>query len=534
MWWVYCLKMSYRPGPGRVLQPEHRLRVEEMGLTLATPLVLTADRQQPVRERDAVGRIGRQMPPADLLGQLGQPDAAQLAGRSGEVAVDQIAGQAERLEDLGAGVGGDGRDAHLAHHLEHALAQRLDDVRDGLLRLDAGVDTAASQVLGRLDRQVRVHRRRAVADQQRDVMHLADVAGLDHQADLGAALLPDEVVVDGGGEQQRRDRCQLGVGMPVGQHDDARATVDRRRDVGAELLELGCQRLGAAVHLVQPTGDVGRITRQITVPVDLDDLGQLVVGQHRERQHQPAAGRRTGIQQVPLRTDGVVERGDELLADRVQRRVGDLGEQLGEVVEEQPRLVAQRGDRRVGAHRADGLDPVGRHRRQDQPQLLLGVAEDLLAPGHRGVRVHDVLPVREVGEQHPARHQPFPVRRRVGKACLHLRVGDDPVLAEIDEEHLARLQPALLDDPVRRYVEHAGFGGEHHQAVVGDPEPAGAQAVAVQHPADLGAVGEDNARRPVPGLHQAGVEGVEVLLGLVDLLVVLPRLRDHHQHRVGE
>ena len=40
----------------------------------------------------------------------------------------------DRLEDLGAAVGRDRRDAHLAHHLEHALAERLDQVRDRLLR----------------------------------------------------------------------------------------------------------------------------------------------------------------------------------------------------------------------------------------------------------------------------------------------------------------------------------------------------------------------------------------------------------------
>ena len=50
----------------------------------------------------------------------------------------------------------------------------------------------------------------AEADQQRDVVHLADVAGLDHQPDLGAGLLAHQVVVDGSGEQQRRDRRDVG------------------------------------------------------------------------------------------------------------------------------------------------------------------------------------------------------------------------------------------------------------------------------------------------------------------------------------
>ena len=50
--------------PGRVLQPEHGLRVEQVRLALAPPLVLPADRQQPVGQRDAVGRVRPQVPRA--------------------------------------------------------------------------------------------------------------------------------------------------------------------------------------------------------------------------------------------------------------------------------------------------------------------------------------------------------------------------------------------------------------------------------------------------------------------------------------
>jgi hypothetical protein len=98
----------------------------------------------------------------------------------------------------------------------------------------------------------------------------------------------------------------------------------------------------------------------------VDDLGQLVVVDDREGQHDLPAVRRVGVEQVALRADRRAERGDELLADRVQRRVRHLGEQLGEVVEEQPRLGGrEHRDRGVGAHRAEGLRPGACHRRQE-------------------------------------------------------------------------------------------------------------------------------------------------------------------------
>ncbi len=43
----------------------------------------------------------------------------------------------------------------------------------------------------------------------------------------------------------------------------------------------------------------------------------------------------------------------ELLADGVDGRVGDLGEELVEVVEEVARLLGEHRQRRVVAHRAD-------------------------------------------------------------------------------------------------------------------------------------------------------------------------------------
>ena len=57
-------------------------------------------------------------------------------------------------------------------------------------------------------------------------MHLADVTGLHHQAHLGAALLPDQVVVYGCSQQQRRDRRQLAVGMPIREQDDPSPALD--------------------------------------------------------------------------------------------------------------------------------------------------------------------------------------------------------------------------------------------------------------------------------------------------------------------
>ncbi len=51
--------------------------------------------------------------------------------------------------------------------------------------------------------------------------------------------------------------------------------------------------------------------------------------------------------------------------------------------------------------------------------------------------------------------------------------------------------------------QHADLAGHDHAVVVRQVIAAGAQAVAVEHRADVVAVGEDDRRRAVPRLHQA-------------------------------
>src|SRR4030095_14309407 len=120
-------------------------------------------------------------------------------------------------------------------------------------------------------------------------------------------------------------------------------------------------------------------------------------------------------------------------------------------------LVAQSCKRCVGAHGTKRLDAGGGHRRQDQPQLLLGVAEYLLAPSDRSMRMDDVISLREVGQKNPAADEPLTVRCGSGQLSLDLFVGNDPVLTKIDQKHSAWLQPALLDDLVLRDVQHPGL-----------------------------------------------------------------------------
>ena len=117
---------------------------------------------------------------------------------------------------------------------------------------------------------------------------------------------------------------------------------------------------------------------------------------------------------------------------------------------------------------------------------------------------------------------------------LELLVGDEPALVEIDQQHLARLQPPLLDDVLFRDRQHAHLRGHDDAVVAGDEIARRPQAVAVERGADLPAVGEGDRGRAVPRLHQRGVVFVEGAPLLVHQRIARPGFRNHHHHGVGE
>ena len=474
------------------------------------------------------------MPHGDLFGDHVEADAAEFGRGPREVPVHEFLRQADGLEDLGTAVRRHRGHTHLGHDLQDALAERLDQVAHGRLGGDVAEHAAPGQPLGGLHGQVRVDGGSAVADEQRHVMHLAHVTGFDDDAHHGPVLLTHQVMVDRCGQQQRRDRREVAGGVAVGQDDETFALPDDGVDLVTDLVDAATQRLSATVHPVQAGHLCGGESRTVTVGIDVADLGQVVVGDDGERQPQLAAVVAVGLQHVAFGSDRGPQRRDDLFADGVQRRVGHLSEQLGEVLEQQPGALADRRDRGVGTHRPDGLGAGAGHGRQQDADLLLGVPEGLLAAQDRLPRVDHVLPLGEVVQVDDPLAQPLVVGELCGKVGLDLVVLEDASCGGVHQEHAARLQPALAHDALWIQVQDAGLRGQHHQALVGHPEASRPQPVAVQNRADHGAVGEGHVGGTIPRLHERGMELVERTTGGIHVRVVLPRLRDHHQHRVRQ
>ena len=135
---------------------------------------------------------------------------------------------------------------------------------------------------------------------------------------------------------------------------------------------------------------------------------------------------------------------------------------------QEPRLVGQDRQRGVGAHRADGLLPIGGHRRDQPPQVFLGVAERLLALEHRLVLRLLHRPCRQVVDAHEVLVEPRPVGTLLGQLTLDLFVVDDAPLGRVDEKDLAGMETLLDQDVLRRDVQHADLRRHDHEVVLGD------------------------------------------------------------------
>ena len=150
---------------------------------------------------------------ADLALELGEADAADRARRPDERAVDDLVGEADRVEDLRAAVARDVGDPHLRHDLEHAV---LDRVLEAQLRLGRRGPVAADLVRRghrgeRLEREARADGLRAVAEQAGEVVHLARLVRLHDERRLRAKLPWRRA---GGG--RRRSASSAGIGAGPG------------------------------------------------------------------------------------------------------------------------------------------------------------------------------------------------------------------------------------------------------------------------------------------------------------------------------
>ena len=270
----------------RVLERRDGVGRPRMRLAAQAEEILAADLERMAQDRH-VG-VGVVVAACGLLGDLVEADALDGGRGAEEILVDEAPCEPDRVEDLRAAIGLIGGDAHLGHHLEDALVDRLDVALDHFLVVELFGELVLHRDQ-RLEREIGIDRLGAVAGEAAEMMHLARLAGLDHQADRGAQALADQVMVHGRGREQRRDRDAVGPGLAVRQDDDVVAAVDGGLGALAQAFE---RVLHAVRALLGRIGDVERLGVELLLDVaDRADLLQVLVGEDRLAHLEPLAAR---------------------------------------------------------------------------------------------------------------------------------------------------------------------------------------------------------------------------------------------------
>ena len=504
---------------------QHRDHVRVVGVVLLVvhELVLAALVNALARVPGAPGQV--------LLVLLEVGEARTLDARDGirEAQIHYPAAQAHDLEKLGAAVARYRRDAHLRHDLVEAL---VDALAIGARQIDVlapGDLTAAAQIVERGVGQIGIDAGRAVADEAGEVVRVARGGRLDDEIAVRAQALVDQAVLHRAGGQQRVDGQLVTRHTAIRQHQDDLAGAHGGDGALADRLDGGLElRLGRIVVQVDDLMCVVGV-----LGTQRQHLLELAFGQHR-RVDEQARSPLGGLVEDPAFGAQLAFQGhDDLLAQRIDGRVGDLGEDLPEVVVERALLLRQHGHGRVIAHRTDGFGAgLGQHA-QHLLALLVAEVEELLVDRHR-IGTDAVQHLGALGQPRlqplHAVLQPALVGRTLGQLGVDVSRLQDLAVAGIDGDHLARTQAALLQHILGLVVPDADLRGQRDVAVLGQHIARRAQTVPVQAAGRVATIGQHNTGRPVPGLeiHRAVLEeGAHIR---VEMLDVLPGRRDQRAH----
>ncbi len=514
----------------RLLQQVDGLRVDHVLLAAqGAPLGEAAAGQlvggrRPVEgERGVVALVQRAL-------DVGDREAAQTAGRIGEVPVDDLLRQAHRLKDLCGVVALQRGDAHLGGDCHDAVDDRGVVIGDALLGGHgdgAPLGEAGDAGVG----EVGVDARCGVADQRGEVVRRDGIARLDDNVGAHAQTAAEQVVVDGPEGQQARDG-HLAFGRTVGEDHDVDTVAHRRLDLGAQGVERLFERPALAIE-----GAGKRLGAQADA-VERADAGKLVRVEDRRREAQQAAVAAAVLEDVAVRAERELGRRLEALAQGVDGRVGDLGEALVEVAVEGLRVRREHGQRLVGAHGGERRFAGLGHRADDLVDVVVvvAVARQALGLGNLivGLRDGSVRLCGDVAQVDDLLVEPVAVGLFGGVGVADLVVPDHAALVGVHKEHLAGPERAGDQQLGGGDVERAGLGCEDQAVVAGQVVACGAQAVAVERGAGVASVGVGDRGGTVPGLGQERLVLVEGAARLAELFIVVPRLGQQHADGAGE
>ena len=444
-----------------------------------------------------------------LDGDFLEADAFNLGGRALEAFLDEFGGNADGFEDLRATVAVDHRDAHLGHDLEDAGFDGF-AVVDGRLGEIAVGAVALEKFANGLEGEVGIDCRSAEANEAGDLVHIAGFAGLANQAGAHAFPNANQVVVHRSHGEQHRNGNPPVVDSRVRENEDACASIDRRLGIGADAIDGWLEAFFAFGGVPECRNCGGHV-----FVADGLNRRELLVEKHRRLETDEAGMLGRFGEHVFAPAEHGIEAHHELLADRIDRRVGNLCDELLEVGVEQAWFCGEDRERGVISHRAHGFGTVFEHGFDDhvhflgrisEGDLTLGKCEDVEFAG--GCCDLFFCQLRQVAK---VVFQPFAIRLAGGEASLDVGIAEELSGCRVDGDHFAGGKTAFFNTLELVELGAADLGGHDEHTVLGDVVACRPESVAVEAGSSDDAIGEGEGCWSIPRLGEAPVVVVEIL-----------------------
>ena len=254
-------------------------------------------------------------------------------------------------------------------------------------------------------------------------MHsLADLAALDDQGRLDTFPDPYEMLVDGAYRKQGRNDGMILIDAPVAQHYVVDTLVHGRLGLAAELVQGILQAGFSRVLVEQQRQDlrvealVADVAQHVQFVIRKDWLG--------ETDHLAMALIRS--EYVHPDCSDILSKGhDQVLPDRVDRRVGDLRELLPEIIEQELRPLGKGGEPGIVSHGGNRLGPSLAHRDYYTVNVFLGVVESPQFPVHVIDGSLCLSAAAQLRELDTVGGQPSFIIMGVGEFLLDLLIAED-------------------------------------------------------------------------------------------------------------
>src|ERR1019366_3234643 len=211
----------------------------------------------------------------------------------------------------------------------------------------------------------------------------------------------------------------------------------RKRSSAAKFIESALEAFFAFLH-TKTSGERGG--QEIAVR-EATEFFEVAIGEDGLRQLQGMTVTRSFVEDVAFGADVAGERHHQLFSDGIDRRIGDLREELPKVVEEHLRTIRQTRQRRIRAHGTDGLFALAAHRIENHAEVFIGVAAGGLTTA-QSTLVRGVYPrrLRKLVEADLVLFDPLAVRLARRESLRDLLVPNNAAGDGIDDKHLAGLQ----------------------------------------------------------------------------------------------